>query len=110
MALKKALTNRTSIGVEMEPYSSKLLHLSLAQSRKSELRKVVIDLSHLYKTGEISESAFEKLAEYACQSFVEAEVERRLGSYLDQKLVQLWDRLASDESILQLLEASTKDD
>ncbi|MGB3514388.1 MAG: hypothetical protein WBA93_35290 [Microcoleaceae cyanobacterium] len=103
MAIQKTLINPTSIGMEMEPYRSKVLHLSLTQSRKSELRKVVIDLSNLYKTGEISERAFEKLIEYACQSFVEAEVERRLGGYLDQKLIQLLDRLASDDSILQLL-------
>ncbi|NEP77925.1 MAG: hypothetical protein F6K39_06905 [Okeania sp. SIO3B3] len=110
MALEKTLINRATIGMEIEPYRSKVLHLSLTQSRKSELRKVVIDLSNLYKTGEISERAFEKLIEYACQSFVEAEVENRLGSYLEQKLVKLWYRLSSDDSSLKLLGVSTKDD
>ncbi|NEQ38469.1 MAG: hypothetical protein F6K40_20235 [Okeania sp. SIO3I5] len=85
---------------------SGLSSLSLTQSRKRELGKIVSDLSNLYEAGEISETDFEKLAEYASKSFVEAEIEKRLGSYLEQKLIKLSERLTSDKSILQLLEVS----
>ena len=71
-----------------QPYRLKLSHNSLAQSRKSELRKIINYLSELYRTGKISEIAFERLVEYVCQLFVEAEVKSRLSSHLEQKLVQ----------------------
>ena len=60
-------------------------------------------LAHLHTTGEISEKAFESLVEYACELFVEAEVERRLGAYLEKKLFGLLDKLTSDDAVLKLL-------
>ncbi len=110
MAQEQTLTERTKFGGELTPYISRLLHLSITRSGKSEVAEVVRYLSRLYVSGEITEKGFESLVKYYCQIFVEAEVERKFSAYLEQKLLKLLSRLASDDAVLEILGASTEED
>jgi len=92
-----------SLGTKKAATGARLPHLYSAKSNKGELSNTIAYLSHLYQNGEISEKAFESLVKHACLLFVEAEIERKLSTYLEQKLLYLLEKFTSDNVVLELL-------
>jgi len=86
-----------------------LPYIYAVKSGKSNLRQVIAYLSSLYANGEISEKGFEVLVEQACMVFVETEIENRLSAYLERKLLDLLNRLSSEDAVLKLVGLSERD-
>ncbi|MBP0017352.1 MAG: hypothetical protein J7647_07315 [Cyanobacteria bacterium SBLK] len=76
--------------------------------KANELREILLRLSDLYANDEISKSRFTTLCEYACQLYIEKEIEERLSVYLEQKVSDLYSRLFSESVLIDLLGLSKK--
>jgi len=67
--------------------------------RESNLERLKIALSYfsyLKRQGTIEEQTFEVLVKYACSLFIENEVEEKIESVLERKLMQFFDSRLSD--------------
>jgi hypothetical protein len=66
---------------------SELSRLSSPEARLLRLKSILSYFSYLNKNGEISDQAFKNLVRYACSIFIENEVEARIGSVFEQKII-----------------------
>jgi len=112
VSYKKRKEERIKLARKEEADESKIFQLPYidgGNSGKSHLRQVILYLYSLYKNGEISKNGFEVLVEHACMVFVKTEAEKRLSAYLERKLLDLLNRLSSEDAVLKLIGLSERD-
>ncbi|OUL23290.1 hypothetical protein BV378_21640 [Nostoc sp. RF31YmG] len=64
---------------------------SSPEARLLRLKSIVSYFSYLNKNGEISDRAFEALVHYACSIFIENELEARVQTVVEQKIIDFWE-------------------
>ena len=81
---------------------------SLTRLNVERLKATLSYFSHLNATGEISDNSYQALVRYACEIFLETEIEKMIQDTLEQKLEQfLVTRILGMEDLLSKQEESS---